>query len=216
MKKSIIHYRLRFTDANQRAFTLTELAIVLGVIGLILSAIWVAAGTVSEKNRINQAFQELQAISQNILTLDQNRPFAVAGNDNAAMIATGAIPNWAISLPATIIHPWSPAPGLIVYASAVSANPQYSIANRVFRVSFYNVPTDGCIALLMQGTGCDPSQTGCPVAVYTAGTNATPSAHNQIPAGAPLSWQAFDPMAAQTLCNFNAPAANSVEFDFSL
>jgi len=46
-------------------FTLTELAIVLGIIGLILGAIWVAASKVYQNNRANTAVKEAETILGN-------------------------------------------------------------------------------------------------------------------------------------------------------
>jgi len=47
---------------TSRGFTLTELAIVLGIIGLILGAIWVAASKVYQSNRTDTAVKEIQTI----------------------------------------------------------------------------------------------------------------------------------------------------------
>ena len=58
---------------RQRAFSLTEMAIVLGVIGLILAAIWTAASSANQRNKVDAAVQELQTTAQNMVTLYQNR-----------------------------------------------------------------------------------------------------------------------------------------------
>ena len=47
-----------------RGFTLTEIAIVLGIIGLILGAIWVAAAAVYNNMRVATANTELLQITQ--------------------------------------------------------------------------------------------------------------------------------------------------------
>jgi len=54
---------------SRRGFTLAEMAIVLGVIGLILGAIWVAAAAVYANMRIEKAQQQILAIVQNIRAL---------------------------------------------------------------------------------------------------------------------------------------------------
>ena len=48
--------------SRTRAFTLTELAIVLGIIGVIISAIWSAAGSVYENNRTKRASEQVVQI----------------------------------------------------------------------------------------------------------------------------------------------------------
>ena len=47
---------------STRGFSLTELAIVLGVIGLVLGGIWVAASSVHRNNQLQKANQEISLI----------------------------------------------------------------------------------------------------------------------------------------------------------
>ncbi len=47
---------------ENRAFTLTELAIVLGVVGIIVAGIWTAAGSVSQSRKAELAMEELTFI----------------------------------------------------------------------------------------------------------------------------------------------------------
>ncbi|MGQ3505077.1 type II secretion system protein, partial [Enterococcus faecalis] len=51
-------------EQAKRGFTLTEIAIVLGIIGLILGAIWVAAGAVYSNLRVSKATTQLLQITQ--------------------------------------------------------------------------------------------------------------------------------------------------------
>jgi prepilin-type N-terminal cleavage/methylation domain-containing protein len=51
---------------EERGFTLTEIAIVLGIIGLILGAIWVAAAAVYTNMRTSKTTTELLDIVQNM------------------------------------------------------------------------------------------------------------------------------------------------------
>src|SRR5271168_1816583 len=53
-------------EEEKRGFTLTEIAIVLGIIGLILGAIWVAAAAVYNNLRTSRATTELLTIAQNV------------------------------------------------------------------------------------------------------------------------------------------------------
>jgi len=52
--------------ARKNGFTLTELAIVLGIMGTILSAIWIASAHVSNNQKVNKAVQEVLALSQSV------------------------------------------------------------------------------------------------------------------------------------------------------
>lgn len=63
----------------KRGFTLTEIAIVLGIIGIILGAIWAAAAMVYENNRTKQAREETLTIINNWRSIYGSRKVDVAG-----------------------------------------------------------------------------------------------------------------------------------------
>ena len=71
-------------------FTLTELAIVLGVVGMVLSAIWGAAGKVSINRKINALTTEILNVVEGIRALYPNGQFPV-GNVGLSpyLIASG-------------------------------------------------------------------------------------------------------------------------------
>lgn len=60
---------------NRRAFTLTEIAIVIGVAGTILGGIWVAYGQVSQNKKVNKTVEEIRFIVNKIHSLS-----AINGN----------------------------------------------------------------------------------------------------------------------------------------
>jgi len=72
--------RFRTTLAHrERGFTLTEMAIVLGIIGTILSAIWVAGSRVSAGNKVQQASAETMQILSGYQSLYVSHPVDTAG-----------------------------------------------------------------------------------------------------------------------------------------
>jgi type II secretory pathway pseudopilin PulG len=60
---------LRLRQQSRRAFTLTEAAIVLGIVGLILGAIWVAASSVYNNMRIKRTNEQILVMVQGIRSI---------------------------------------------------------------------------------------------------------------------------------------------------
>jgi prepilin-type N-terminal cleavage/methylation domain-containing protein len=230
MKNPFIDQRRSAKRAGRRGFTLTELAIVLGIAGIVFAGIWAAAAAVSENNRINEAVQDLQTISGNMDTLYESHKLPCAASvmtSNA--VSAGVIPSsmligaaGAACTAGGVQQPWSTASGdFAIYSDLLGA------ATQNFRVSFYNVPLGGCVSFLMQETNCDPHQPGCPIAVMTnddaapanyLGISGTPLVASSYPA---TGWQGVLTVTkAEALCSANAlpfsAGANSVEFDFKL
>lgn len=83
--------------AQQGGFTLTELAIVMSVIALILGAVWVAADMVTQRVRSNDSAMELKSISDNIraaYSAVQHFSQTSSMNDvTAAMVSAGVFPS---------------------------------------------------------------------------------------------------------------------------
>ena len=59
---------------GRRGFTLTEIAIVLGVVGIILGAVWVAASSVYQNNRTARAAQQVAQIVAGFKTIYGSKP----------------------------------------------------------------------------------------------------------------------------------------------
>lgn len=94
---------------NRRGLSLIETAIVLGVVGLVIGGIWVAAAAVQENFRQSRAQRDVLAIVSNLRQLfsQTNVPFNVtvyASNTNTALNSS-VFPADAISGTATI-NPW--------------------------------------------------------------------------------------------------------------
>ena len=69
------------------AFTLTEIAIVLGIIGIILGAIWVAASAVYENNRTARASAQVQLIIGGFRSIYGNRRVDIANETDITPLA---------------------------------------------------------------------------------------------------------------------------------
>lgn len=99
---------------KQKGFTLTEAAIVLGVVGLILGAIWGAATAVRSRQMVNRAITDITRITENIRTMNGRPFFSQASIDllpaatTARYMNAGAIPPELVVNPVgpIIHHPW--------------------------------------------------------------------------------------------------------------
>jgi len=214
----------RSAKTSRAGFTLTEVAIVMGMIGFILGAVWWAASSARETQKGNDALNEMQTVVQNIDGIMMGQTFTTIGNITNNMIGAQSVPSTYVdaATPTTADNPWSPK-NFVVWSLA---------GGKTFRVSFYKVTEQGCVALLLKGTSCQPGQSGCPFQAGTGGTSApvAPTAANsckpnltcpgEAAAAAGLGWQVMNAnVAIKNLCaanSYTGAGNNSVEFDYSL
>lgn len=185
-----------------RGFTLTEAAIVLGIVGLILGAIWVAAASVYDNMRVQKANTQLLQIVQNVRALYANASsIGSTGDITTSLISAGIFPQDAVSGSYTV-NPWSTASATnrITISSATSSG---GTAGDSFNVFFTNVPKDGCSKLFAGvAAGSGTAVTGLLGIGNATSTNVLTTA---VPANI---------ATITTLCG--SATANTVGFSFSL
>ncbi len=184
---------LRVSRCERRGFTLTEIAIVLGIVGLILGAIWIAAAAVYQNLRLSHANAEVLQIAQGVRTLYATVniiPGGVVQDITDAVVCAKAAPPELFNAPcgtaggATLFDQWSGgATAIYVPASGDS-----------FTIEMTNVPQSACIDLLMTvgGTGgrdpnlfaAEASAAGLGAAVPTAMPSALAGATSPVLADA--------------------------------
>jgi len=205
---------------RRRGFTLTEIAIVLGIIGLILGAIWVAAASVYGNMRISTANTELLQVAQAVRSLyatsgttDQTADMAPqdtaqAGNGltyiRAGVFPTNALNQGSATTSTFTRNPWG---GAIFVQSAQ----QVAGTNDSFVVVFNSIPNDACINLLTSstGTGRDPGMW----AVGGGARNGLP-AQNALQPGTPFSAATANGVCANGVAG--NPNNNAAGFWFNL
>ena len=91
--RTIVQSRLA---QRKKGFTLTEIAIVLGIIGLILSAIWVAAAGVYNNQRVAHANTAIVQIAQGVRALYSTQAgtgLAAATDITPTLVSAGSTPS---------------------------------------------------------------------------------------------------------------------------
>ena len=192
-------------EKNTKGFTLTEIAIVLGIIGLILGAIWTAAAAVYQNQRVAHANTAILQIVQAVRGL-----YATANSDAGLtvdnLVCSKAVPSDLVvgvcGGPATMIDMW-PAGVTTIVPSAASDG---------FAIEMSAVPQAACINLLMAigGQNRDPGlyYLGTTV-VAVAGIGSSAAATT---AGPPLTGSPT-PLTAAVPC---VAGVSTVAFGFSL
>jgi hypothetical protein len=137
---------------SRHAFTLTETALVLGIAGLILGAVWLAAASVLRNRGVTQTAENIAIVVQNMRSLYRGRSkfTAATGSDiTTAMINTEIFPSGMLSseVPPRPMTFWNTPIRLLVGASQTT----FDI------VMDPTLPTESCIGLAarMAGTGVE-------------------------------------------------------------
>ncbi|MGE0109896.1 MAG: type 4 pilus major pilin [Bdellovibrionales bacterium] len=135
----------RRASAHRRGFTLTEAAIVLGIVGLILGGIWVAAGAVYNNQRVSTTTTQIMQIVNGIRSLYATS--TTFTGDETDLANAGVIPRDMLVLDASnavtdVVNVWN---GQVTIAAAAPATS--------FTITIEDVPRAACSSLLVKFTG---------------------------------------------------------------
>ncbi len=133
--------------AKKRAFTLTELAIVLGIVGLILGAIWVAAAAVYQNQRVATTTRQILAIAQSVRSIYSTQQLAT-GITAVNLAKAGGVPTDMLNSatnPTTVTDLWG---GAVTVTAATQL-----VAGDAFAITLRRVPQSACVTLATSLTG---------------------------------------------------------------
>jgi hypothetical protein len=134
--------------------SLTEMAIILGIVGLVLGAVWVAGAQVYVNNQAKITSQQIVSIAQNVRTIFVEQGGVTGGVGSTINLAldqmkafpldmrTGAIPT------GNVINLWDG--NVQVYADDCAGNEAAATAQPCFGLTYLNVPQTACIKILSQ------------------------------------------------------------------
>lgn len=140
---------------RQRGFTLTEAAIVLGIVGVLLSAIWLAAANVYVSGRVAHTSEQLTTIIGRMRSLYGMRPTIDVAVTSAELAASGVFP---LDMPLDI--PSGNVGNLWGGNAIIAAANVRGVMGDGFSVTFTQVPRDACVQLLMRWAGNRLRDTG--------------------------------------------------------
>ncbi len=158
-----------------------ESAIVLGIVGLIIGGIWVAASAVNQNMQKAEVTKTTLAMVKGVQNLFDNQTVTASNTDvTTSMINAGVIPaDWVKSTGA--VSPWN-------------GDVYVTIGTGRVTVNFYSVPKTMCIDLVsrMPGQVGNPTdvmtQLGCGAAISGAISLATATATASCREGGFFSW----------------------------
>jgi prepilin-type N-terminal cleavage/methylation domain-containing protein len=205
---------IRRMARGERGFTLTEIAIVLGIIGLILGAIWAAASAVYSNMKTSQCEQGITQTAQAVRAM-----FATSNSTNAAGAAIttpGMFPiSWNSTHAGIIGNPWNQNP--TVDSSFVYGN------GSAFAIEIDGISDSGCATLAAYfnpnaSTQNGGSITGLVGAVVGVGGTAPMGAATSMPAaaGAVFSANNFNNGKPTACIGGHLNDQFAVEFDMSV
>ncbi len=205
--------------AAQKGFNLIEAAIVLGIVGLVVGGIWVAATSVYANLRSKTATDQLLKIAQGVRALYATSSTvggANGGDLTPSMAQANVLPSDVLTgapsaaTAANTVNPWG---GNIGIYGAPNSN---GTAVAGFSIVFTNIPAAACTDFVMRnlGVGRDSGLFDAIGAAGGASAYAAPPGTIALVAGTPL------PLATATganMCNSAAAnAARNVTFYFNL
>lgn len=132
-----------------RGFSLTELAVVLGLVGVVTGAIWVAASAVYRNARIKTASDQMGQIAQNVRALHALQTTIDAAVTQTQWIAHGVFPADMVvgtGGSATTLNRW----GGVTRVDVANVN---GTNGDGFIVSFGAVPQSDCIDFVVRNAG---------------------------------------------------------------
>ena len=142
---------------KKRGFNLIESAIVLGVVGLVIGGIWVAAATINENYKVNKTVADLQLIVKNIQNMISISDAMTIGNAGITqlLLNAGVFPaDWGNKTPfGSTISVYQSITFGVNFTIRLSDVPRSSCIKIITRISAIAAAKGSVTSTLLTGTG---------------------------------------------------------------
>jgi type II secretory pathway pseudopilin PulG len=146
---------------RKRGFNLIESAIVLGVVGLVIGGIWVAASAVNEEWKVSKTTEDIAVIVRKIQNLISFADAAAIGNEvniTATIRDAGIFPSdWVVG--SSVKNDFRGAVTIISYVSPPR-----------FNFYLYGIPRSACVKIVVKVTSAG-ANTGAASTTYFRGNS---------------------------------------------
>jgi prepilin-type N-terminal cleavage/methylation domain-containing protein len=136
-----------------QGFNLIEMAIVLGVVGLVMGGVWTVVQKVQQTTHLRQASEQIITINKNVRAYYQTRSCIANGDQTGALTAATVVPPVfprEMLAAGGVVHPWNGA----VTVSGTNAGCDYQ-----YTLTLAGLPGGTCVELVPQLTGAsEPSR----------------------------------------------------------
>lgn len=172
---------MKRTHRNLRGLTLTETVIVLGVVGLVLGGLWLAAGSVNNKRKIQDTSEIVLQIADNVKAVYDGHANATAPT-LARQISMGLLPKSILNAAETdTVNAWGG-----TYTLYFTPTPLYGFSVGVTLPASIGVGAgrEVCSTLLSRLKPTGPAQGGGPVSATPANSQRSGGGQESSPVAA--------------------------------
>jgi hypothetical protein len=147
--------------AARRGYSMVELAVVLGVMGLILGGVWALVSRLQQTAKTHLTVAQIVLINKNIRSYYQTRPCMLAGDQTVVPLLTATPPVFPREMVrgAAVVHQWN---------GTVQALGGAAACNYAFTLQFNGLPPDICVELLPLLTAAGEVSRGLQAATLNA------------------------------------------------
>ena len=145
---------MRVTHPTRKGFSLTEVSIVLGVVGVILGGVWSYAHESWENSNQQRASGDIVAIVKNMQSYYLSTGGGIAGTNTLALMGRGIIPGDMI-VNGNVTGPWGQGVNVCGWSLGSTSNcfGGRPSTYQYFAIEFLNLSPASCIKMVMKNTG---------------------------------------------------------------